>query len=174
MNDTTTQDTSASEAKAPRFCSKDYDLDSGEAAFSFGNGTKLSINISELSDDIKAELMFHGAMQKIGDSYAGAKGDFTSGITSAQAVIDQLLAGEWRASRAAGEAKPRVTELAEAIARLKGVDLDRAVAAVQAATDDQRKGWRKNAQVSAVIAEIRADKARAKMQKAGEELDITI
>ena len=83
-------------AKAPKFAKKEYDLDTKVVSVEFGNGTVLELNCSELSPEMQTQLMLHGAAQKVGDSYAGVKGNFNEGISNAQSVIDQLKAGEWR------------------------------------------------------------------------------
>jgi hypothetical protein len=156
-----------------KFCEKDYDNGTGLAYFQFGNGTKLEINVNELSDEIRQELMFHGLMQKVGDSYAGAKANYAEGIASAQKVIDQLIAGEWAAKRAAGEGKPRVGELAEAIARVKGVAIEKAAAAVAKATKEQVAQWRKLGKVKEAILAIRMEKL-ARSKPAADEGEINL
>jgi len=165
----------AAEPKAPRFCEKEYDEDTNVVSFVFGNGKQLELDINTLSDHMRKLLMLHGAMQKIGDSYAGAKGNFSEGVQAAQDVIEQLKQDVWRAARGEGDARPRLAELAEAIARIKSVELAKATTAVEAATDDQRKTWRGNAKVKAVIAQIRAEKAAKALEEAGEQaLDVDI
>lgn len=156
-----------SEAKT-KFCDKEYDLDTGINYFAFGNGKQLEFDSNRCSDEIRKQLMLHGAAQKIGDSFAGAKGNFALGIESAQDVIDQLYAGVWKAGRGEGDSRPRLAELAEAISRIKQVELERATAAVEKATDEQRKAWRLNAKVKAVIAQVRAEKAAKALEEAGE------
>jgi hypothetical protein len=158
----------AGDAKA-KFCDKEYDLDTGVNYFAFGNGKTLEFDSNRCSDEIRKQLMLHGAAQKIGDSFAGAKGNFELGIGSAQDVIEQLYGGVWKAGRGEGESRPRLAELAEAISRIKSVVLDRATAAVEKASDEQRKAWRLNAKVRAVIAQIRAEKAAKALEEAGEQ-----
>jgi len=51
-------------------------------------------------------------------------------------------------------------ELARAIARIKGVPLEKALLAVDKAVEEQRKEWRGNLQVKAVIAQLRAETAK--------------
>ena len=158
----------SSDAK-PKFAEKEYDMDTGEVSFTFGNGKSLSLNCNELSPEMQKQLMLHGALQKIGDSYAGAKGNYAEAIESAESVMEQLKQGVWRAARGEGDARPRLAELAEAISRIKQVDLEKSTAAVEKATDDQRKQWRSNAKVKAVIAQIRAEKAAKALEEAGEQ-----
>lgn len=155
----------ASEGKKVKFCDKDYDLDTLEVFFKFGNGEELVFDTKKCSEEIRTTLMLHGASQKIGDSFAGAKGNFVEGIQSAKDVIEQLYAGAWQASRE-GDARPRLAELAEAIARIKGVPLDAATAAVEKGTDEQRKAWRSNARVKLEIQKIRTEKAAAALEAA--------
>lgn len=153
---------SAESKKAP-FCSKNWD-ESGIVSFTFGNGEKLEFDTSKVSERTRLDLTCHGASQKIGDSYAGAKGNFAEGISNAKAVIQQLYDDKWSADREGGA--PRLGELAEAIARIKGVTLEVATAAVEKATDDQRKTWRSNAKVKAVIAQVRSEAAQKALEAA--------
>ena len=97
MNDTT----AVEEAKTPAFCKKSWDAN-GVGTFVFGNGTTVSLDVNELSEDQKFNLMMHGLMQKGGDSYASAKGDFALGIASVQKVCDQLLNDQGVAEVAVG------------------------------------------------------------------------
>lgn len=154
------------EKKAPKFCDKNWG-DDGVVTFKFGNGTALSFDTNKCNDETKLDLRCHGASQKIGDSFAGVKGNYAEGVANAQKVIDQLYAGEWAADREGGA--PRLAELAEAIARIKGIDLEKTKAAVEKATDEQRSQWRSNAKVKATIAAIRAEKAQAALEAAGKE-----
>lgn len=153
------------EPKKVKFCDKEYDMDTGVVSFAFGNGKALEFDLNKVSDDVRKQLALHGASQKIGDSFAGVKGNYAEGTQNAQDTIDQLYAGVWKAARE-DDARPRLAELAEAIARIKGVELDKATAAVEKATDDQRKQWRSNAKVKAVIAQLRAEKAAAALKDA--------
>lgn len=156
----------AETAKKAKFCEKEFSVEENSVSFSFGNGTMLELALGELSPEIQKRLMLHGALQKIGDSYAGAKGDFGSGIKDAQAVIDGLKSGTWRSAAGEGEGKPRLGELAEAISRIKNLPLDKVMPAVEKADEKTRKDWRSNAKVKAVIAQIRAEKAQKDLEAA--------
>lgn len=160
-------------AEKVKFCDKEYDVDSGIAYFTFGNGTKLELDSNSLNEEMRKQLMLHGISQKVGDSFAGVKGNYAEGIQNAKDVIEQLLAGEWKAGRD-DSARPRLAELAAAIARIKNVELDKATAAVEKATDEQRKSWRSNAKVKAVIAQLRAEKAAKALEEAGAQAEIEV
>lgn len=165
----------AEEAKKVKFAEKEYDLDTGVVTFTFGNGRSIEVDSNSFPEEIRKQLMLHGIAQKLGDSYAGAKGDYSTAIQNVEDIIEQLRAGVWRAARGEGDARPRLAELAEAIARIKGAALEAATAAVEKATDDQRKQWRSNAKVKAVIAQIRAEKAAKALEDAGEqELNVEV
>jgi hypothetical protein len=165
----------AADGKKLKFCDKDFDLDEKKVIFAFGNGTTLELEVGSLTPELQTRLMLHGALQKIGDSYAGAKGDFAQGIRDAQAVIDGLKSGEWRSAAGEGEGRPRLGELAEAVSRIKQVPLDKAMAAVEKMDDKARKDIRSNAKVKAVIAQIRAEKAQKELESAANtELSIDL
>lgn len=152
------------ETKAPKFAEKS--AEGSVVRFTFGNGQALELDVSTLDESIQTELMLHGALQKIGDSYAGAAGDYDFAISNAKKVIDNLVAGNWKAAREGGEAKPKTGELAEAIARIKGIEVAQAAELVNSLSDDQRKAVRGKDAVKAAIAQIRYEKAQAKAAKA--------
>lgn len=177
-DDVSHDDLPADEVAAPaktQFCAVNTDEATGTTSFTFGNGALVSINPTELPEDIQHQLMYHGLVQKVRDSFASAKGDFAVGEAAASKVVTQLKEGNWTASRGGGESKPKTGELAQALANLKGVPLDVAQAAVEKASDDKRKTWRNNAAVAAEIANIRAINARARAEKAKtEEVEIDL
>lgn len=158
----------ASADKKVKFCDKEYDLDTSKVSFTFGNGEKLEIDANGLSPEMQKQLMLHGISQKVGDSFAGVKGNYAEGVQNAKDTIEQLQAGVWKAARD-DDARPRLAELAEAIARIKDVPVEAATAAVEKGSEEQRKAWRSNAKVKATIAQIRAEKAAAALEAAGEQ-----
>lgn len=156
----------ATEVKKPKFADKS--AEGTVATINFGDGTMLTLDVGNLGEEIQTELMLHGALQKIGDSYAGAAGDYEYAKAQATKVIQNLLDGVWKSSREAGESKPKTGELVMALAEIKDVDVDTIAAAVEAMTDDKRKAVRAHPAVKAKIAEIRARKANEAAAKAGE------
>lgn len=165
--------TAGTETGKVKFASKEYDLDSGIFEVKFGNGERLEISLDELNPDTQRRSALHGIAQKVGDSYAGAKGDYAKAVEAARGVMEQLRRNEWQAARGEGEAKPRIGELAEAIALVKAIDLVRATGAVEKATDEKRKEWRAHPKVKAAIADIRARKAREELEKSeAKELEL--
>ena len=55
---------------AKRTTKKKYDLETGLLTISFVNGSE-DFDIDSLPEDMKRRLMFHGASQLLGNSYAG-------------------------------------------------------------------------------------------------------
>lgn len=156
----------ADEVAAPKktpFCTVTTD-EAGVTHFSFGNGKDVSINPNELSEEQQRNLMYHGLVQKVRDSFSSAKGDYAFGEAAAEKVVQNLKDDKWTASRETGESKPKTTELAQALANLKGLDLAVVQAAVEKADEAKRSSWRKNAQVAAEIAAIRAANARKRAE----------
>lgn len=156
------------EDKKIRFCNKEYDADTDTLIFTFGNGEVVEFPLGNLSAEIKAKLLVHGASQKGGDSYAGAKGNYSEGIADLKATIAALQAGEWSAGRGDSEARPRLADLAAALARVKSISLEDATKVVEAADDEKRKTWRAHPRIKAAIATIKAEKAQAELAAAGD------
>lgn len=146
---------------------KDYDEETGTFSVVFANGHKSEVELGSLPPNIQNMLALHGLAQKLGDSYASVKGDVAAAVEKYTAVLNQLMAGEWKKAREAGEGGARTTELAAAIARFKNVEVERANAVVAKATPEQIKTWKGNAKIKAIIAEIRAENAKARAEKAG-------
>jgi len=126
-----------------------------------GNGKAFSFDLSSYTDEVIHGLALHGLGQKIVDSYAGAKGDFAYAEDKLTTLSTQLTNGELRAVRAPGEAKPKSTELIQAVANLQNLSIVDAGAAVDALDEDQLKAVRAHSAIKAEIARIRAEKALA-------------
>lgn len=152
-------------------CSKTLDLDNSSVEFAFSDGSAIAVALSEYTPETVLHLTLHGISQKLGDAFSGVKGDVAEAKKRLLAVHEQLKAGDWRAARGEGEAKPRVGELAEAIARIKNVPVEEVVKALESASEDDRKAMRSNERVKAVIAVIRSEKAQAKLAKLGDAGD---
>ena len=160
------------ESKKPPFCTVGQGSKESVLAFTFGDNSRtvVDIDLDDLDEDISGQLLVHGLTQKGRDSFASAKGDYAFAIGSVQKVFANLRSGQWNASRASGgDGKPKTGELAEAIANLKKMPLEQVQTAVEAATDEARKAWRKNPSVAAEVLSIRSAKAKARVEKARTE-----
>lgn len=148
---------------------KSYDEDEGTFSIVFSDGSESEVSLESLPANIVRLLALHGLSQKLGDSYASVKGNVGEAKEKYEGVLTQLRAGEWRKTRAeGGEGQTKVTELAAAIARFRNAPIEKANAVIAAATPEQKKAWQANAQIKAIIATIRAEKAAAKAAKAQE------
>ena len=58
MQEAGAQNSAGGQAKAPKFCKKDWDPDEmGEVvSFEFANGTKLELDCSELTDSMRTQI----------------------------------------------------------------------------------------------------------------------
>lgn len=129
-------------------------------------------DLSKVNEETLIRLALHGASQKIGDSYAGAKDSGEDPITYADAAvretIEQLYQGKWSVTRT-GSGAPRTSMLAQAFAAVKGITLEEAIEAVSGLTDEEKKVLQQNKKVAAKIAALKAEQALARAKKAEEE-----
>lgn len=170
-NEQTTATATTEAKKRIKVCDKEFDAETGSYAFKFTNGKSIEGNLSDFSADTQKQLGGHGLMQKGGDSYAGVAGNVDEAYANCQDVIDQLKAGIWTGEREGG---PRLADLAAAIARIKSVTVEVALAAVTSASDELRKQWRTNPKVKSVMATIAAEKAAAVLEAAGDQGELAI
>lgn len=161
-----------------KVASKVLDFETQAVEFAFeGDADPIVVKLADFSSDVQLHFALHGISQKLGDAYSSAKGVVADAKGMFENALKQLTAGDWRAARGEGDAKPRTTELAEAVARIKGQELSVVQTALAAATDEQKKTLRSNERVKATIAVIRAEKAQAKLaklDKAGADEDLGI
>lgn len=154
--------------------SKVLDFDSEAVEFTFQGMEPLAVALKDFSPEVQLHLALHGLSQKLGDSYSSAKGIVADAKVSFDQCLAQLKAGDWRASRGEGDSKPRTTELAAAVARIKGIEIAEAAKLLEAMDDDQRKTLRSNDRVKAVITVLRAEKAQSKLDKMDDGDDLGI
>ena len=160
---------------------KTVDAEAGTINFSFESGDDIQFDMSKLSPEIIAKLAIHGASQKLGDSYAGAKkacegseidpADYARGQVNG--VIEQLIAGDWTVRTGAGG--PAVTDLAKALAEATGNNEDEWAERLADATADEKKELRKHPAVKAAMDRYRAERAAAKAaQSAAVESEVPL
>lgn len=140
-------------------------------SFKLADGQTLTFEASNVDESIQQQAMMHGFNQKIRDAAAGfSKGnDYDGAFEAMAAVIEALEAGDWNRKAQATKGKGI---LSEAIARIKGVSVEAAQAAVAKASEDQVKAWQKNPKVASVMAEIVAERAKKRAAEAADEVEI--
>ena len=140
--------------------------------FRFDGGHVESISVDQFPQAIRDCATLHGLSQKLGDAYAGAKGDVDAAIESFGGLLERLQAGEWvKARESAG---PRLSMIFQAVVKVyadAGVTLDDAKAAeIQEALKDKafREETTSNLKIKAALEQLRAEAAAARAAKAAE------
>lgn len=146
--------------------SKSYNEETGDVRFEFANGNSLTINVSEVIDSIKNQVIAHGLLQKIGDSYAGAE-SVEEAYESAAETLEMVKKGEWRAARTGVGLGSG--DLAKALAVVTSKTEDECRAVIAGLDADQKKGLRKHPAIGAELAKMQAAKLLAKAAKASTE-----
>lgn len=130
--------------------------DGQKLTFKLGNGLKVEFDAEKASKVIAEAAKMHGFKQKIGDAAAGCSksGDYSGAFAKLQAVADRLQSSDdWNAKGGTGQ-----SDLAQAIANLKKIDLDAAVDLIAALDDEQLAELQGKARVKAEIARIKAER----------------
>lgn len=142
--------------------------DNGTFTVSFGNGTVLTLDIADVPEEIHNDLILHGISQMVGDTYAGAKGNYEIAIAAATKKIEQIKSGTLTIVRGTGESKPRVGELARALSIVKSISEAEALALLEKCNEEQKKTIRNHPSIKLEISRARTAKAEADAAKAPE------
>jgi len=143
----------------------------------FKDGTKQTLNIAEVPEDIRDMLACHGAKQKGHDAFASAKNAVEEGkagtklgFAKAQTarVFRNLLSGIF-SERGGGGA--RLTQLAEAVARVLGGKVEDHQKRLDEMSEDARKEVAKQDDVKAALATIRREAAERREKALREAAD---
>lgn len=136
--------------------------------FSFTSGENLSIDVTQLSDDIKLRGLVHGVRQKIQDAYAGV--DAEKAHVAATAVAQSILDGNWtQRTESSGGGAMRTSMLAEALARATGQELDTCIETLATMEDEAKKAVRAHPQVKQELARIKLERAQQELDESGDE-----
>lgn len=96
------------------FCKKVIDLETQTVAFNFASDEfdNVTLNLSDF-EPIHAQLALHGLSQKVGDSYAAAKGTPASDRhESFLAMVERLKSGDWVAEGKSAGPRPSMVAMA--------------------------------------------------------------
>lgn len=128
----------------------------------------INFDLSKVSPEMVTMLALHGASQKIGDSYAGAKDSGTDPIAYAREAINdtinQLYAGDWSVTRT-GSGAPRVTQLVQAFSIVTGKTLEESQEFISALNDEEKAALQKKAKIAATVAQLKAEQAVKRAQE---------
>lgn len=93
-------------AERVKVCDKSYiDADGEESryaspetvglVFKFTDGTERKVSLNSIGEKCKGAALWHGLSQKLGDSYAGAKGEVQTAIENFDTVLERLGNDDW-------------------------------------------------------------------------------
>ena len=137
------------------------DIETGNVTFTVvATGEALTVNASELSEEVRNRVVIHGLNAKVGDSAADPEVDAMAQLVS---TWDQLKSGTWNVRGTGGGA--RVTVLAEAMFAAQSGDLtlDEIVDKLEAMSKEQRRDIpKKYAKVKLAMDEIKLKRATEK------------
>lgn len=148
---------------------RDRNVENGIVTFTeIASGESVTCDVTEIFpgyadfNEVQKQAILHAINAKVGDSAADPK---ESACDAFRRVWSQLKEGVWNA-RGSGDGGSRVTVLAEAIAAVKGIDLDAVVAKLADMTKEQKAELAKHPQVAAKMDEIKARRAAEKARAA--------
>lgn len=165
---------------------KDHKSPSAETTklrLTFKGGTVREFSPANYPDPIKTALIWHGLSQKMGDTWAGAKGDIDVAIENADSMDEQLRNGTWT-ERAEGVG-PQPTLVAEAVWRAlvasstdggkttpdgRPLDDARKATTIELCKDKAtREGALKDDKIAAEYEAIKAERAAARAKDAADK-----
>lgn len=136
----------------------------GAFTFAFAGMESVTVKVTDFSEAIRAHFESHGMIQKLRDSYAGAK-NVAEAFASFMKVLDALKANTW-GTRVAGEPKEEPIEvLAQALAVVKygrdlaGEKVAEILAKLKGFDKAKRDTFRRMPDVMVEIARVKAAKA---------------
>lgn len=140
--------------KMQRICTRSYDVENGTITFEWADATKDVVEMNSFPLEMQERFKFHGAVQKIGDTWANsdgledAKGKFN-------AIIAQLMSKDWTA-RSGGGTGPTVW--LEAIVRVTGQTIADVRDMWETLTDEQRKKVKQDPRVKKAKLEVEMER----------------
>lgn len=146
------------------------DAEAGVIRFTLGNGKVVTCKPKSMPEAIQTAACWHGFNQKIRDSAAGFSkdSDYAGAYRAMQSTLETLESGLWNAKGgASGE-----SDLAQAVANLKEITLEKAAAAIAGLDEDQLKTLRGKASVKAELLRIKAERAATIAEASDDEDDI--
>lgn len=136
------------------------DLEKGTITFDFAGCDGHEIVVpAKLSPDLRRKLMFHGLVQKLRDSYAGAD-DGKMGHDQFMPVLNSLRNGIWGRVKGAGA----VSSLASVVATVMAISEKEAADKIAKLSADKRKVLRKDPRVMFRMEQMKAERAAAKAE----------
>ena len=141
---------------------REKNFDGGSVTFTvLETGKTLTCDVKDVPETIIGSLLVHAINAKVGDSAADPNADAMEVMT---ATWKQLCEGTW-AARSGGDGAGKTTQLAQALVRVTGEDLEAVNAKLADMSEDQKKDLRKHEQVKAAIDAIKLENQQAAAKK---------
>lgn len=140
--------------KTAKFLTKT--VDGKGVTFTLGNGKSVRLTFSDYPEERLHEAMAHGFSQKVGDTVAGLSK--LKEYRLAEEVLTEQIAGLKTAWNSGRTTTATGGLLAEALARVKGMDIADVVPSVTAASPEQRRAWLEHPAVAKAVADITAER----------------
>lgn len=138
------------------------DADTGVISYDFTNGQHLEVALKDIPKETLKFFTLRGVGEAIRDTYAGVK-DPDQAADVAGRKIEAILAGK-TTIRISGGGGPRTTMLAEALSKVTGKSVEECQVKISELSDEQVADLKSRARVQVAMAEIRAERAKAKMK----------
>lgn len=135
--------------------------------FRFANGSKFSIDLSELRYEMRAQAALHGLKQKIVDAAAISRDPETGRAASIEVkfaackeVADRILSGAWNKNRENGEGASTGGLLVRALHKLYAgaKTIEQLQLFVAGLSKEQQAALRKSAKIAPIIESLRPAK----------------
>lgn len=149
--------------KMARKIEKTIDTENGTLTVGFTSGESAVINMSDFSDEIVFQLAMHGLSQKVTD--AGAGKDAAETEAHVGKLIEALKSGQWTVRGEGGGGAGRVTQVVQAVARVKNISVEEAKEKLAALSEADRKAVAASGPVQQAILEIKAENLAARQEK---------
>lgn len=145
----------------------------------FANGERLRIEPQQLTAALQREAIIHGLKQKLVDAAAISRNPDTGNSATAddkyravKKVYDRLLAGEWNATRGAGDGASGTGLLFRALMKFyPGKTAEETRAFITTLDKAKQAAMRANPKIAAIIEELKAADARDGKDSGDDETD---
>ena len=140
--------------------------------FRFTDADTKTVKLSDFSEEMQTCFGWYGLSQKLGDAFAGVKGDVTDGIEEFDSMMEQILAGTWVTEATAGIRPSMVCDAIVAALEANGetVNDERRDAIREKIKDpEKRKGATADPAVKAQLEKIKADRAVTRAKEAAKK-----
>lgn len=157
-----------------KIATKETNAENGTVTFNFEDGETVTVSASDFPESVVQNLVVYGLSQKLGDAYSGEK-DPSTARAIVEVLTDRMKQGEFNKQREGGGGGSRVSQLAEALSRETGKELDVCVSKVaelkaQSTEDDDKvAALRKNPRIKMHLETIKAEKAQLKQKELEKE-----